>query len=422
MSAAPHWELWKLAHAYRRIGSGTTPASGEERFYSEDDGVAWITTAELRETYVERTAQRVTSVALREHSALRVYAPGSVFIAMYGATIGRLGMNVMASACNQACCVFENSEVFENRFLYYWLWHRRNDLISMSVGVGQPNLSQQDLRSELALCPPLKTQSRITAFLDEKTAQIDALIAKKQTLLERLAEKRQAIITQAVTKGLNPAAPMKDSGVEWLGRIPAHWELKRLKYLTNSPMKYGANAPAEWDDPEWPRFIRITDVDHSGNLRSETFRSLPPEAAGPYMLAEGDILLARSGATVGKSFIYRKDWGSACFAGYLILARISQDHSADFVYQFLNSDAFWAWAHTSFIQSTIQNISAEKYSGLLVPCPPKQEQLEIANGVHLLNNHISNQELEVDKSLEKLREYRSAFISAAVTGQIEGLR
>ena len=79
--------------------------------------------------------------------------------------------------------------------------------------------------------PPLETQKRIAAFLDEKTAQIDGLIEKKRALLERLAEKRQAIITQAVTKGLNPAAPMKDSGIDWLGQIPAHWEVKRLRSL-----------------------------------------------------------------------------------------------------------------------------------------------------------------------------------------------
>ena len=120
-------------------------------------------------------------------------------MAMYGATIGRLGMTEVAATCNQACCVFDRSERFDNRFLFYWLWHRKGDLIALSFGGAQPNLSQQDLREELALCPPLDTQRRIARFLDEKAAGIDA--ATKQVLcsMEYLSEYRSALITAAVT-------------------------------------------------------------------------------------------------------------------------------------------------------------------------------------------------------------------------------
>jgi type I restriction enzyme, S subunit len=302
------------------------------------------------------------------------------------------------------------------------LWHRREELVSLSVGGGQPNLSQQDLKSEKVLCPPPETQKRIAAFLDEKTARIDGLIEKKWTLLDRLAEKRQAIITQAVTKGLHPAAPMKNSGVDWLGQIPAHWEVKRLKYVVSRPLRYGANAPADWDDQNWPRFVRITDVDPSGSLRSDTFRSLPPEIGNQFKLDTGDILLARSGATVGKSFLYRPEWGEACFAGYLIQARIAPDHDADFIYQFLNSNAFWSWVSANFIQSTIQNISAEKYANLWTCCPPLAEQRVIVTALTVELTKIASQNDLIVKSLTKLAEYRSTMITAAVTGQIDGLR
>ncbi len=239
--------------------------------------------------------------------------------------------------------------------------------------------------------------------------------------LDRLAEKRQALITQAVTKGLRPTAPMKDSGIDWLGEIPAHWEAKRLKFLVVRPLRYGANASADWDEPDWPRFVRITDVDPSGSLRPETFRSLPPEIGSQFKLDKGDILLARSGATVGKSFIYKPEWGEACFAGYLIQARISGVHEADFVYQYLNSSAFWGWASANFIQSTIQNISAEKYANLIVLCPPMTEQREIVLFIMTNLTLIKEQSRSVAKSIDQLIEYRAALVTAAVTGQIEGL-
>ena len=122
----------------------------------------------------------------------------------------------------------------------------------------------------------------------------------------------------------------KDSGVAWLGEIPQHWEVKRLKFLLSEPLKYGANEAAELTDTDLPRYIRITDVNEDGSLRDDTFRSLPNDIAEPYLLNEGDILLARSGATVGKTFIYRNFWGMAAYAGYLIRARIDSGSSAGF--------------------------------------------------------------------------------------------
>ncbi len=195
----PHgWETWKLSHAYR-IGSGTTPTSGDTRFYTSSGGTPWVTTAELRENYISDTKKQVTQEALEDFPSLRLYGPDSVMMAMYGATIGRLGMTRAPATCNQACCVFERSERFDNRFLFYWLWHRRDDLIALSFGGAQPNLSQQDLREELALCPPLATQRRIARFLDEKAAQIDVIVNQVLRSLDHLSEYRRALITMAVT-------------------------------------------------------------------------------------------------------------------------------------------------------------------------------------------------------------------------------
>jgi len=116
----------------------------------------------------------------------------------------------------------------------------------------------------------------------------------------------------------------------------------RLRFACSEPLKYGANAAAQFDDPSWPRFVRITDITEDGRLKEDTFRSLPLEEAAPYLLNDGDVLLARSGS-IGRSFIYKPEWGVACHAGYLIRARLSHQFDPKFVYWALNSDSYWAW-------------------------------------------------------------------------------
>jgi type I restriction enzyme S subunit len=201
----------------------------------------------------------------------------------------------------------------------------------------------------------------------------------------------------------------------WLGDIPEHWEVKRFKFLLSEPFKYGANEAAEIDDPNLPRYIRITDVKDDGNLRDDTFRSLPEEIAKDYILEESDILLARSGATVGKTFIYRKSWGKAAYAGYLIRARVSGQNNSNFIYKFLQSKLYWDWVKSIFIQATIQNISAEKYSNLFITIPPLNEQEKIAQFLDYKTKQIDELIKKKETLIEKLDEKRTAVISHAVT-------
>jgi type I restriction enzyme S subunit len=208
----------------------------------------------------------------------------------------------------------------------------------------------------------------------------------------------------------------KVSGVEWLGEVPEGWEVRRLKNLVEEPLKYGANESAELDDRTLPRFVRITDIDDSGGLRDDTFKSLPEIVAEPYLLKQGDVLLARSGATVGKSFIYSTQWGPACFAGYLIRARLNQKVClAQWLYYFCQTDGYWGYVIGSQIQATIQNVSAEKYANLYLPLPPLAEQTAIAAFLDRETAKIDELVAEQRRLMELLKEKRQAVISHAVT-------
>ncbi len=214
----------------------------------------------------------------------------------------------------------------------------------------------------------------------------------------------------------HPYPAYKPSHVPWLGEVPAHWEVRRLKFISTEPLQYGANEVAEIIDPELPRFIRITDINADGTLRDDTFRSLPEDVAQPFLLRYGDILFARSGATVGKSFMYREAWGRACYAGYLIRARINPTIAhAEFVSYFANSSVYWNWVSSIFIQATIQNVSGEKYSNLLVTLPSLEQQKAI---VQFLDHETAALDALISKKEQlsaRLQEKRTALISRAVT-------
>ena len=195
------WRLLKIA-SFARVGSGTTPASDVDGYYSED-GVAWVTTTELRESEILSTTRAVTELALRDYSALKVFPAGTVLVAMYGATVGRVGTLGIPATTNQACCaIYEGSEL-NLRFLYWWLVLNRQHLLDLAYGAGQPNISQETVRSLRVPAPELHEQQTIAETLDAEADRFgrtrEALVLQIELLLER----RQALITAAVTGELN---------------------------------------------------------------------------------------------------------------------------------------------------------------------------------------------------------------------------
>lgn len=206
----------------------------------------------------------------------------------------------------------------------------------------------------------------------------------------------------------------KHSGIEWIGNIPSHWNIVPLKRNLRMPLKYGANEPAESENKNYPRYIRITDIDNNGNLKDETFKSLEPAKANEYLLENGDVLFARSGATVGKTYIFNEPY-KACFAGYLIKASCSSGLTPQFLFYYTNSGMYNNWKNSIFIQSTIQNIGADKYSLLPLPLPPIAEQEAIAAWLDEKCGEIDAAIAKVDREIELIDELKQSEISRVVT-------
>lgn len=203
---------------------------------------------------------------------------------------------------------------------------------------------------------------------------------------------------------------------EWIGNIPVDWKIEKLKRILISPLMYGTNEAAELEDKNLPRYIRITDFNGDGILRKDTFKSLPFDKAEGYYLKEGDVLFARSGATVGKSFIFNNYKDRACFAGYLIKASPNLHKLLpDFLYYYTQSSAYDIWCSSIFTQATIQNISATKYAYLPIPLPSITIQQCIVSYLDKTCAAIDKTIEAKQKQLEILDALRKSIIHKAVT-------
>jgi type I restriction enzyme S subunit len=307
----------------------------------------------------------------------------------------------------------------EFAFQFLNVWDSSKAIYGYGSGLRQ-NLDFSDFKRMPIPLPPPAEQAAIVRFLEWAGGRLERTIRAKRRIIALLNEQKQAIIHRAVTRGLDPTVPLKDSGIPWLGEIPAHWEVRRLRHLIKGRLTYGANAAAEFTNPDWPRYIRITDFRTDGTLRTDTFRSLPPNIASEYAVAPGDILFARSGATVGKAFLVKKLTGSACHAGYLIRAR-PDDKLAhpEYLFTYTQSKAFTIWKDSTFNTSTIQNIGADKYANLPIPLPSLEEQKTILMQVDTEQQPLTTAISRLEREIELLREYRTRLISDVVTGKLD---
>lgn len=411
-----HWEVMKTSLAFHGIGSGTTPSTSKKEFYDENEGYYWLQTGDLNDGIINDTSKKVTRLAIGQCN-LKFYPKDSIVIAMYGATIGKVGILGIKTATNQACCVLPANKNMNSKFAFYEFLACKPALLVSAIGGGQPNISQDVIRKQKIVIPPLPEQTIIASYLDKKCSEIDNVISAQQKRIALLQELKQSVITHAVTKGLNPNVEMKDSGVEWIGKIPASWDVVHLKRILRERMQYGANEPAESDDTTYPRYIRITDITANGELRPETFKSLEPSKAKDYLLDKGDVLFARSGATVGKTFLFNADI-KACYAGYLIKASCDKHRMfPEYLYYYTQSGAYECWKNSVFIQSTIQNIGADKYQMMYIPVPSKDEQKQIVEYTMRKSQIFDAAISKAQHQVELLQEYKQSLITEVVTGK-----
>ncbi|PRF31905.1 restriction endonuclease subunit S [Burkholderia multivorans] len=292
-------------------------------------------------------------------------------------------------------------------------------VISRSTGVSYPAINASDLARIALPVPPRDEQFTIATFLDRETSKIDALIAEQEKLLELLAEKRQATISHAVTRGLNPDVPLRDSGVEWLGAVPAHWEVVGLTKYLDSIVDYRGRTPTKVDNGVFlvtAKNIRSGAIDYEASQEyidvaeyDEVMRRGRP--------LKGDVLFTTEAPLGQVAIVDRED---IALAQRIIKFRPAPRH--------LDSAYLKVWIMGSACQfnlellatgSTALGIKGSKVGQVRLCLPPLEEQQEIVRHINIELSKLSALDAESKRAIELLKERRSALISAAVTGKID---
>lgn len=284
-------------------------------------------------------------------------------------------------------------------------------------GTTRQILTREDFKSVIVTLPPVEEQARITDFLDRETAKIDALIEKKLRLIELLKEKRAALITQAVTRGLNPNVPMKDSGVEWLGKIPAHWEVKRLRHLGEAIIGLTYKPEDVVESAEGVLVLRASNVNDGQVVYGDNVfvRNAIPEHLYTRL---GDILIcARSGSRdlIGKSARIPADAVGLTFGAFMIVFRSSCN---PFLFHVFNS-ALFEYQSGTFLTSTINQLTISNIKDMAVPVALGNESAAIVSFLDLQTTKVDALVLKIQEVIMKFREYRAALVFAAATGKID---
>jgi type I restriction enzyme S subunit len=359
--------------------------------------------------------------AEQEHGYQRILPKDLVIHAM-DAFAGAIGVSDSTGKSTPVYSVCRQKDPRTNVFYYgYLLRHMALSGFVNSLAKGIRERSTEfrwkDASNVLLPIPPFDEQRAIAAFLDAETSKIDALVAEQRRLIELLKEKRQAVISHAVTKGLNPHVKMKPSGIDWLGDVPEHWEVKALKHI--GTICYGIGEPPTYYDDGVP-LIRATNV-RSGSLSPIGLVFVKPEQIPSQRivwLQSGNIIVVRSGAGTGDSAIVPEDYGPA-IAGFDMVLQVRFASPWYVQYSLLSDFVTKAQLDIVKTRAAQPHLNAQELGSCLIPLPPTKEQQEIVGFLSEQIHGFNELEKSAENAIALLQERRTALISAAVTGKID---
>jgi type I restriction enzyme S subunit len=398
-----------------------------------NEGIPFISAEAVKDGQLDFSKKR-GFISPEEHKRFsQKYKPkrGDVYMVKSGATTGnvaRVETDQEFNIWSPLAALRPDSAKATTDFTYFFMLSkpfRHSVELGWSYGT-QQNIGMGVVANLEMPAPPLAEQKQIAAFLDWKTGQIDVLIARKQELLEKLKEKRLAVITQAVTRGLNPAAPLRDSGISWLGQVPQHWDVKRLSRVTASRCDgpFGSGLKSEHYSDEGVRVVRLQNIEFA-EFDGEDKAYIDPDyyhELGDHDVYPGDLLVAGLGDTnnpVGRACRAPDDLGPAmvkadCFRYRLEAGKADSQFLA---YQMSVTAMALAGALAAGVTRARMNLSLT--STRILAFPPIDEQIAIASFLNGETEKFHLMTTKVREAIDRLTEYRTALITAATTGKID---
>ena len=413
-----HWGKLSLKWASIRYSGGTPDKKIQE--YWEDGTIPWLNSGAVNDEYITEPSEYITKEAFQNSSAKWIPKDALVMaLAGQGKTKGMVGQLGFNTTCNQSMAAIIPDKRLNPRMLYWWLIKNYINIRNLAGGEARDGLNLDLLGSIPVPLPSLPEQHAIAAFLDRETGKIDLLITKKQRLLSLLAERRTALISRAVTKGLDANVNMKPSGVEWLGELPEHWEVFSLKIVCD--VRDGTHDTPEYVNSDDDSYPLVTSKDLSTGIL--TFEQTQYISKTDYQVIamrsgveHGDILMPMIG-TVGGAVLVETEKKFAI--KNIALFKNSKKFNNRWLMYHINSEIVmnqFDFAKSGGVQGFV---GLGTLRNLTIIYPPLPEQQAIAAYLDRETAKIDALSAKVETIIERLKEYRTALISEAVTGKID---
>ena len=412
------WQRDKIARLCDFVGSGGTPPTGNPDFYDGD--IPWVQTGDLNDEWLNETAKTITEEGLR-HSAARLYTKNTLLVAMYGATIGKLGILKFSAAVNQACCALVVRKTMNVRFVFHKLRSLRSDLIAEALGGGQQNIGQETIKQTYIVYPPIHEQQRIAAYLDASCAAIDMAVAAKRAQIEMLDGVRREIIQKAVTRGLEERPTLKKTGNVWMNELPCTWELVSLKRV--SEIQGGLTLGKVYEGPLIERpYLRVANVqDGHLNLQDVTTIEVPEEVAHRVDLRPGDVLMTEGGDLdkLGRGTIWNGEVPDCLHQNHIFAIRCFKHKLLSAFLAYLTASRYGRdyFEATGKRTTNLASTNSTKVGLFPIPRPSIAEQRAICRFLDEKLNHVAQIVNGIEAQIETLIAYRKSLIHECVTGQ-----
>jgi type I restriction enzyme, S subunit len=411
------WDVKKAKHLFRLETGGTPSTSDDENF--DENGITWVKPDNLNEFIPVTSTQRHVSES--GVMGIPIIPKGSILVCGIG-TVGKFGIAGADLITNQQINAFiPDSRFIDQKFAKYLIASSGEQLAATANKVVVA-ISNKTSMQNILLCIPLKSeQQQIANFLDHETAKIDTLIEKQQQLIQLLKEKRQAVISHAVTKGLNPDVPMRDSGVEWLGEVPEHWEIRAISKLSNKITNGFVGPTRDILVEDGIPYIQATHI-KNGKVNFDGayyVRKTWSEAHAKSILAKGDVLIVQTGAGTGDvGLVSNEEVGFNCHA--LIIVQPNRHIIVgDYLSMILQSQYGYSVLYSIRTGGMHPHLNCSEIQYVKLPVPPLIEQDQIIRYIQVKTSTYDSLIEKQTNAIFLMQERRTALIAAAVTGKID---
>lgn len=409
-----HWDAMKLKRLSINVITGKTPSSENQVYFTPEFN--WFTPGDFKEVKVSSSKRKISNIAVKECN-MNVFSKHSVMLVSIGATLGKISLSLEEGTSNQQI----NTIVFDETLMtplygFYYLISKKEMIKQMSNASTLAILNQSQTNELIFAVPPQSEQKAIAEYLDKKTSEIDQIIDAKKKLIALYNEEKSALINRAVTKGIDDKAKLKPSGVEWLGDIPQHWEVKKLKFVA---VVNQDSLPDSTDKELIINYVEISDVKYGNGIINQTeyrFEDAPSRAKR--IVKDGDIIISTVRTYLKSIAVISNPLKNMIVStGFAVITPVNI--SSAYLGFIANSNKFVAVIISLSVGVSYPAINPDGIMNINIPLPPLKEQEKIVDYIEKNVSVIDKKIANAKRLIELMSEYRTTLISEVVTGKVK---